>query len=67
MSGLLLTRHAGEQIIIDDGRIVITVEELRRSRGVRLRIEAPPNVSIDRAEVWNARQPKKGESQHGQR
>jgi carbon storage regulator len=49
---LVLTRKPGEQIIIGDG-IVITVLE-GRGEGVRIGIEAPKGVSIQRREVVEA-------------
>lgn len=49
---LVLTRKPGEQIMIGDG-IVITVLE-GRGDGVRIGIEAPRGVSIQRREVIEA-------------
>lgn len=49
---LVLTRKPGEQIMIGDG-IVITVLE-GKGDGVRLGIEAPRGVSIQRKEVIEA-------------
>lgn len=49
---LVLTRKPGEQIMIGDG-IVITVLE-SRGDGVRIGIEAPRGVSIQRREVVEA-------------
>lgn len=49
---LVLTRKPGEQIIIGDG-IVITVLE-GRGDGVRIGIEAPKGVLIQRREVVEA-------------
>ena len=49
---LVLTRKPGEQIIIGDG-IVITVLE-GRGDGVRIGIEAPRGVPIQRKEVIEA-------------
>ncbi|MDJ0319351.1 carbon storage regulator CsrA [Pseudarthrobacter sp. PS3-L1] len=49
---LVLTRKPGEQIMIGDG-IIITVLE-GKGDGVRLGIEAPRGVSIQRKEVIEA-------------
>lgn len=49
---LVLTRKPGEQIIVGDG-IVITVLE-GRGDGVRIGIEAPRGVLIQRREVVEA-------------
>jgi carbon storage regulator len=46
---LVLTRHVGEQIIID-GNIRVTVVAVGPHK-VRLGIEAPPSVPVDRMEV----------------
>lgn len=51
---LVLTRKPGEQIIIADN-IRITVVALGHGR-VKIGIEAPPNVSIDRQEVHDRKQ-----------
>lgn len=47
---LVLTRHRDERIIIDGGRIVLTVIEIHGGK-VRLGIEAPPDVPVHREEV----------------
>ncbi|WP_167041036.1 carbon storage regulator CsrA [Salinibacterium sp. ZJ454] len=49
---LVLTRKAGEQILIGDD-IVITVFE-SRGDGVRIGIEAPRGVKIQRSEIVQA-------------
>ncbi|MCB5283796.1 carbon storage regulator [Arthrobacter sp. AL08] len=49
---LVLTRKPGEQIMIGDG-IVITVLE-GRGDGVRIGIDAPRGISIQRKEVVEA-------------
>ncbi len=50
---LVLTRKTGEEIIID-GRIRITVTQIKGDK-VRLGIEAPPEVTVDRQEVHERR------------
>lgn len=47
---LVLTRKVGEQIVISD-EIRVTVLQVRGNR-VRLGIEAPAHVSIQRQEMW---------------
>jgi carbon storage regulator CsrA len=46
---LVLTRTLGEQIVID-GDIVVTVTAIEGNK-VRLGVQAPKSVSIDRAEI----------------
>ena len=50
---LLLARKAGQSGVID-GNIRVTVEHIRR-RVVRLKVEAPREIQVDREEVWNPR------------
>jgi carbon storage regulator len=51
---LVLSRRAGEAIVIGGG-IVVEVVEIRGGR-VRLSIHAPREVSVDREEVWEQKQ-----------
>lgn len=51
---LILSRKMEERIIIDND-IVIMVVAIQRDK-VRLGIEAPKGVRVDREEVWKARQ-----------
>ncbi|MHB1424598.1 MAG: carbon storage regulator [Gemmataceae bacterium] len=51
---LVLTRRLGEEIVID-GNIRITVVSVKGDR-VRIGIEAPPTVLIDRQEIHERRQ-----------
>ena len=51
---LVLTRHGGEKIVIA-GDIVVTVLGVEGSK-VRLGIEAPKSVRVDRQEVFVRRQ-----------
>lgn len=51
---LVLTRRVGEQIVID-GNIRLTVVSIKGDR-IRLGIEAPPSVVVDRQEVHDRRQ-----------
>ena len=48
---LLLARKAGQSVVID-GNIRVTVDRIRR-RVVRLKVEAPREILVDREEVWN--------------
>ena len=50
---LVLSRKKNETIIIDD-QITVTIVEIRSDK-VKLGIEAPPTVSVDRREVWEAK------------
>lgn len=47
---LVLSRKRNESIIIDGGKIKITVVEVRGDK-VRLGIEAPTDISVHREEV----------------
>jgi carbon storage regulator CsrA len=47
---LVLSRRNGESIVIDD-RIRVQVDRILGSR-VRLLIDAPEQVRVDRGEVW---------------
>ena len=46
---LVLTRHSGEQIVIADD-IIVTVVGVEGGK-VRLGIQAPPSIRVDRQEV----------------
>jgi carbon storage regulator len=50
---LVLTRQLGEQIVID-GNIILTVVAIDGNK-IRLGIQAPKSVCVDRAEVHNRR------------
>ena len=47
---LILSRKRGESIVIGQ-RIRVTVDRVDRHR-VRLAIDAPDDVSVDRREIW---------------
>lgn len=47
---LVLKRNENQRIIIDNGRIIITVVEITPGR-VRLGIEAPQDVPVHREEI----------------
>jgi carbon storage regulator len=49
----VLTRRVGETIVID-GRIRVTILEICENR-IRLSVEAPRDVRVDRAELLGAR------------
>lgn len=48
---LILSRKANERVVINDD-IIVTVVELRGTK-VRLGIDAPKGVRVDRYEVWD--------------
>lgn len=50
---LVLTRRPGEQIVID-GNIRLTVVSVKGDR-IRIGIEAPPSVVVDRQEIHERR------------
>jgi carbon storage regulator len=50
---LVLSRRVGDEIIID-GRIRVRITAVKGDR-VRLGIEAPPDVSVDREEIHRRR------------
>ena len=50
---LVLTRSIGDEIIID-GRIRVRITAVKGDR-VRVGIEAPPEVSVDREEIHRRR------------
>ena len=50
---LVLSRHRNEKIVLDGGRIVLTVVEIRGDK-VRLGFDADKSVSIHRGEVQEA-------------
>lgn len=56
---LILSRKLSEQIVIGDV-IVVTIVSIRGGN-VRLGIEAPPNVSVDRKEIYEARRRQSGQ------
>jgi carbon storage regulator len=53
---LILCRQEGEQIVVPQCQLTITVVDIRGKR-VRLGVSAPPDVVIDRAEVSQSRCP----------
>jgi carbon storage regulator len=48
---LLLTRRAGESLIIGD-ETTITILSIKGNQ-IRLGIEAPKNIAVNRSEVWD--------------
>ena len=50
---LVLSRKRDEQIVLGDGEVIVTVIDIRGDK-VRLGIEAPPEVSVHRWEVYEA-------------
>ena len=47
---LVLTREIGETVIIGDS-IRVTILDVREGRKVRVGIEAPQNIAVDRLEI----------------
>ncbi len=47
---LVLTRHDGQRICLGDN-VVLTVLSTRKGK-VRLGIEAPASLAVDREEIW---------------
>ena len=60
---LVLTRKAGERIVIDDS-IVVEVLEVQGNR-VRIGIQAPQGVTILRQELLTRRQPEAPKTHSG--
>lgn len=50
---LILSRGAGEKIVID-GTIIVEVIEIRRGV-VRIGVEAPKHIEVNRAEIEEAK------------
>lgn len=48
---LVLTRKVGEQIVLPDSQVTITVLAIRGNQ-VRVGVAAPPAVAVHRAEIW---------------
>jgi carbon storage regulator len=57
---LVLTRRPGEGIVID-GKIRLTIVSVRGDR-IRIGIEAPPSVVVDRQEIHERRKLRPEES-----
>ena len=49
-AGLVLTRKVGEKIMIGDD-IVVTLTQIKSGTTVKIGVEAPREVQIDRAEM----------------
>jgi len=58
---LNITRKLGQSFIINDD-IKVTVTKLDE-REVRMAIHAPPNIKLDREEIWEKKQRGKHEQQ----
>lgn len=52
---LVLSRQAGQTIVIGDGEILVTVLGVRNGK-VNLSIRADRSVSVDRLEIWEKKQ-----------
>ncbi len=51
---LVLSRLPGEKLVIDGGRIIVTVVQIDRNK-VKIGVEAPKDVTVDREEVHRER------------
>ena len=52
---LVLTRRAGERLVLgEDAEVILTILSVGQS-GVRIGISAPDDVSVYREEVWELR------------
>ncbi len=49
---LVLSRKPGEQIVLPDSDVTVTVLEISGKK-VRLGFAAPPGISVHRSEVWD--------------
>lgn len=52
--GLVLTRKPGQAIVID-GDIYVTVTQIYGRGQVKLQVDAPRSVTVDREEIHEAR------------
>jgi len=57
---LVLTRSVGEQIVIN-GNIIVTVVAIEGNK-IRLGVQAPRSVTVDRAEVHERKLLERGEA-----
>jgi len=60
---LVLSRNINETIVVADV-VMITVVEVRKSKGrqvVKLGIQAPTDIPVDRLEVYQAKMKEKGD------
>ncbi len=60
---LVLTRHLNQALTLGDPAtpertVIVTVVEIRGDQ-VRLGIQAPPDVVVDRKEIWEQKQAEK--------
>lgn len=51
---LVLSRKKNESIVIADRVVTVTIVEIRGDN-VKLGIEAPDDIPVDRLEVWHAK------------
>jgi carbon storage regulator len=51
---LVLSRKVGEQIVVPESGIVLTVLSIRGGQ-IRLGISAPPEVAVYREELWRSK------------
>jgi len=56
---LVFSRKKDERVVVNED-IVITIVEVRGDK-VRIGIEAPAHIAVDREEIWVLKQAEKGE------
>jgi carbon storage regulator len=61
---LVLSRRVNEQIVIGDGPDMVTIKVVDIDRGkIRLGVQAPASIKVDRAEVREQRKGDKGDGE----
>lgn len=58
---LVLSREVGQRIVIDDGRVVIEVMDIKGCRKVRIGVIADPSISVHREEIQRRINNERGE------
>ena len=58
---LVFSRKKNERVVINEN-IVITIVEIRGNK-VRIGIEAPAHIAIDREEIWVLKQAEKAQKE----
>lgn len=58
---LVLSREVGQRIVIDDGRVVIEVMDIKSCRKVRIGVIADPSISVHREEIQRRINNERGE------
>lgn len=58
MARLVISRRRGESIKIGDN-VTVTIIEIKENHNVRIVVEAPIAVPVDRQEIWERKQKEK--------